>query len=379
MNTRSRIFLAVLAMTVVVLGCGDSDDTPLGAEFIGDDLLGSKPGVVFDDSINASGDTSYTYYSMIDQQSYLEVGKQQGYERTTLMTPNFSSAGDDTARTVTQATLRLNIQDRSDYVQQIRARFYQLGTKYAEGDSVAELDTTFVIPDPDTGEDDRTLSFGTLSYPLPIGLVQAWIRGDSVNNGIAIVYAEAVDKLMGMDSSEGTEDPSILVNFDDGTSTNYPVPDDGIFTRPTAGTDNLVISDGFLRRIYFQVDLSEVDDSAAVHDARVVFHIVPGTVFGAGQTVLLYVPNSSDPTDPGFLTGETVTTKTIDSASGVLELTMTNMLLKILSGEVADNGFVLRWTDENTEVRQAEFYTSSDGALRPKEFITYSTPADFEQ
>ncbi|MCK5619170.1 MAG: hypothetical protein KAJ17_07210, partial [Candidatus Krumholzibacteria bacterium] len=210
-------------------------------------------------------------------------------------------------------------------------------------------------------------------------LVEAWIKGDSIPNGIAIVYAGTGDNLMGFDSRESAEDPSINVNFVDGTKTDYKVTDDGFYTRPLASTSELVISDGFVRRIYFQVDLSQVDDSAAVHDARVVFNFVPNSVFGANQNVFLYVPNSSDPDDPGFLVGRGVVTRTLDPASGVLELPLTNVLLLILSGEVPDNGFVLRWEQENIEVRQAEFYTSAHDSLKPKVYLTYSTPADFEE
>ena len=380
--TRSRIFLAVLAAVVGFLACADSDDTPLGSEFIADGLLGSKPGVVFDDSIDVSGDTVYTYYPLIDRATYLETGIQKGYQRTTLLRADFSTAGADTDRTVVQAALRINVIEFVDYVNQLRARFLQLGTEYNEGDSVAVLDTTTVIPDPDTGAKERDLAFGTLSYELPSALVQGWITGDSVNNGIAIVYSETGDKLMGFDSREGARisHPRIQVGFDDGGDpTNYFVTDDGFYTRPLSSTSELVISDGFVRRIYFQVDLSQVDDSAAVHDARVVFNFVPNSVFGANQNVFLYVPNSSDPDDPGFLVGRGVVPRTLDPASGVLELPLTNVLLLILSGEVPDNGFVLRWNSENIEVRQAEFYTSAHVSLKPKVYITYSTPADFEE
>jgi hypothetical protein len=379
MINRSRIFLAALAAVAGLLACGDSDDTPLGSEFIADGLLGSKPGVVFDDSIDVSGDTVYTYFPLIDKRSYLETGIQNGYQRTTLVKADFSTAGDDTNKTVFRATLRINIINFAEYETQLQARFLELGTEYNEGDSVAVLDTTTVIPDPDTGAQERDLAFGTPSYELPNALVEAWIKGDSIHNGIAVVYSDAGDKLMGFDSRESAEDPSINVDFVDGTKTDYKVTDDGFYTRPLSSTSELVISDGFVRRIYFQVDLSQVDDSAAVHNARVVFNFVPNSVFGANQKVFLYVPNSSDPDDPGFLVGTGVISRTLDPASGVLELPLTNVLLLILSGEVPDNGFVLRWDSENIEVRQAEFYTSAHGSLKPKVYLTYSTPADFEE
>jgi hypothetical protein len=304
-----------------------------------------------------------------------------GYERFALLKINFSGAGSDTLRTVSRATLRFNIIDDVEYADVIRARFYQLGSSYDEGDSVATLDTTLVIPDPNSGAADRNLSFGTLVYDLPTDLVEAWIRGDADHMGIAIVFAEEFDKVMGLNSRETAASslrPSIQVNFTDAEFTNFPASDDGILVRPTAETSNLIISDGYLRRIHFRIDLSAVNDSAAVHEARVVFRFVPGTVFGKNQQVVLYAPKSGDPDAVLFRTGQLVTARTLDVDSGVLELPITNALLAVLSGTLADNGFVLRFVSENTEVRQAEFYPGSDPSNCPKVFITYSTPGEFD-
>jgi hypothetical protein len=381
LHTRSRFFLFVLAALTAVFACSDSDDTPLGSEFIDDGLLRSRPGVVFEDSIDVSGDTVVTLYTTIGKEPYLELGNRDGYDRTILVKADFSSPGDDVQKTVEKAELRLRISEDADYADQIDARFYLLGTPYDEDSLVVTLDTTEVIPD-ETGAANRTLTLGDRLHWLPPDLVQAWIRGDSVHNGIAVVGIDAAGtmvKIGSRQSSSSDQRPLIEVVFTDQTKSNYYMSEDGTFVRPTSQTDNLIVSDGYVRRTYFQVDLSQVDDSAAVHDARVVFHIVPGTVFGANQTVLLYVPNDSDPTDPDFLTGQGVNRKTIDASSGTLEITIKNTLLDILAGTVKDNGFVLRWNSENTEVRQAELYTSGDGPLRPKVYITYSTPTEFDQ
>ncbi|MCK5406746.1 MAG: hypothetical protein KAJ37_04805, partial [Candidatus Krumholzibacteria bacterium] len=122
MITRSRIFLAVLAAVVGLLACGDSDDTPLGSEFIADGLLGSKPGVVFDDSIDVNGDTVYIYYPLIDRATYLETGIQKRYQRTTLLRADFSTPGVDSNKTVFSATLRINIINFAEYETQLQAR-----------------------------------------------------------------------------------------------------------------------------------------------------------------------------------------------------------------------------------------------------------------
>jgi hypothetical protein len=377
-NTRFRVVLCIVVAVVSLLACGDSDDTPLGSEFVGD-ILGSTPGEVYEDSFSVSNDTSYAFYSMIDQQIFFEVGLDEDYMRTSLLTPDFSSAGGDTLRTVTQAILRLTKIENVKYADEITARFYGLGTLYAEGDSVETLDTAYVIPDT-SGAVDRELQLFPREYALPPDLVQGWIRGDIPNNGMAIVYTGVSDEFAGFWSRTGQDPPTIEVVFSDLEQSSYRISDDGIYVRPTTTTDNLVISDGFVRRLHFYIDLSQVDDSSAVHQAEVVFNIVPGTVFGASQTVVLYVPASPDPNDPGFLEEERrITTQTLDSASGVLVLPLTNILLLVLSGEVQENGFVLRFSSENTEVRQAEFYTSSHSTLPPEVFMIYSTPADFEE
>jgi len=378
-KNRFRFFWLVLAVVTLPLACGDSDDTPLGSEFIGD-ILGSTPGHAFEDSLDIpAGDTSYVFYSMIDQQGFLRVGIDRGYEQASIVRANFSSAGNDTLRTVDRATLRLTIMQGSGLVDDILAKFYELAQPYEEGDSLETLDTTFVITDPGNNDAEvRQLSFGTLAYELPAALVQSWIRGVTPNNGIAMVYAGVLEELGGIFSSEGLEPPSLQVFFTDLSNTLYPVTNDGIFTRPLTTTDNLVISDGFVRRVWLPLDLSAVDDSASINEANLVLKVVPGSVFGISQSVELYVPNSSDPSDSEFLRGQGVTRTTIADSTDLV-LPVTNVLLDILSGRLENNGFALRYLSENTEVRQAEFYTTANVALRPKIYVIYSTPAEFEE
>jgi hypothetical protein len=371
------IFAAATAVLVAGLSCGDSDDTPLGSEFI-DDLLGSRPGEVFEDTFAVgSGDTSYAFPWLIDEQSYLEVGRGDGYQRTILMRTDFSSAGNDALKTVERANLRLIKIEFEEYVDDITARFYQLGTEYNEGDSIVVLDTTFVIPDT-SGAIDRTLQLFPPNYTLPPDLVQSWIRGEVPPNGIAIVYPDTLDEVFGVYSRTTDDAPRLEVLYTDQTQTNFSIVADGIFVRPTTTTQNLVVSDGFVRRVFLPVDLSAVDDSAAVHDARLILTIVPETVFGTNQQVVLYAPESSDPSSKDFATGTLIDQETLEESTGTLELTITNVLLLFLSGELDNNGFALRFTGEKSEVRQAEFYPSSHPTLGPKIGITYSTPADFE-
>jgi len=74
-----------------------------------------------------------------------------------------------------------------------------------------------------------------------------------------------------------------------------------------------------------------------------------------------------------------VTEKTFAEDDETVEFVLTNAVFLTLQGQLKDNGFVIRFKDENTELRQVEFYTSdvADPALRPRVFITSSTPAVF--
>jgi hypothetical protein len=373
------ITATTLVFFAALSACTSDEDTPLGSEFIGD-ILGSTPGEVFQDTIMiASGDTVYSFGSLIENSAILDLGSLSGYERFIILKADFSSPGTDTSRIVEEANLRILVEDGTE-TRDIQALFYRLGTEYTEGDTVSTLDTLDVIADPVTGARVRTMALVTPTYPLPVDLVQGWIRGDSTHNGMAIAFTQLVDeKVIGFSSSESGNPPSIQVNFTDGTSTTYRINHDGNLVRSTQTTPNLIISDGFVRRVYFPIDLSQVNDSAAVHFAVAKFNIVPGTVFGSNQTVTLYVPDSKDPGDSAFLSGQLITQLTLDAGSGILEIPLTNILLLILAESVPDNGFVLHFLTENSEIKQAEFYSSANDSLRPRVIMTYSTPADFDE
>lgn len=383
LSRRLLTALAALAVVVAFSACTSDNDTPLGSEFIGD-ILGSRPGVVFRDTIPVlSGDTVVTFYSLISNSTALQLGRADGYDRWMVLRADFSKAGADTAGIVDEAKLKI-IFSSSDETRDIRAVFYRLGSQWSEGDTITTLDTLTAIVDPETGSRQRTMKLAERTYPLPVDLVQGWIKGDSTHNGIAVVFTDLIDgKVISFKSSEvssSDDRPKIQVVFrGTGTLKNYNVRHDGTFVRPVETTSNLVVSDGFVRRVYFPVDLSQVNDSAAVHSAVVRLNFVPETVVGGDQTVLLYVPNSTDPTSAKFRSGQPVSQVTMNSLSGVLEFPVTNVLLLILSGDVPDNGFVFRFNTENASVRQAEFFTSSSDSLRPRVLMTYSTPADFDK
>lgn len=380
---RISVTTAALVLIAVFTACTSDDDTPLGSEFIGD-LLGSEPGTAFQDTIPITyGDSVLPFYYLIENLGTMDLGRKNGYDRVMVLKADFSNPGLDTSKVVQSADFRIRIADTSEN-RIIKAVFYSLGTSYTEGDTISTLDTLAVIIPPGAASPVRTMQQFPRDYPLPPDLVQDWIRGDVLHNGIGIIFTElpsdtASIKFYSSETPTSSNRPTIRTFFAGGDTTVYKISDDGTLVRPNTTTPNLIISGGFARRIYFPVDLSQVNDSAAVHYAAVTFNFVPGTTFGADQSVLLYVPDSADPNDAGILNGQLVAEATLDSELGKLEMPLTNVLLSILADNVPDNGFILRFVSETKEVKQAAFYPSSNDSLRPRVVLTYSTPAEFDR
>jgi hypothetical protein len=219
------------------------------------------------------------------------------------------------------------------------------------------------------------------TYPLPPELVQGWIRGDTTRTAIAIVYTDTVDDRIAtfFSRENDTNKPQIRVNYVGGTQRTFNANADADFVRPTSPTSDLIISDGYVRRMYFRVHLDELAPESAVHTAHVLFHIVPGSIVGDNTTAVIYAPNSSDPTAQGFVSGQPVTTMPIFEDDETVEFRLTNAIFLTLQGTLPDNGFVMRMQFENTSVRQVEFYgNAAADTLRPRVFITSSTPATFD-
>lgn len=384
-NARLRVTaLLCVGIVLLALGCSADSETPLGSELV-DDILGSEPGVTSTDSVDVINETIHEYYTLIDAGGTLQMGRADDYERAMILRPGFSNAGADTLRTVTKAELRVLL----DSTDEVLSRFYHLATPFQEGDSIQTLDTLYTLVDPDanggSGGARRTMNQSSALYPLSIDTVQAWIRGEAPNNGIVVIYDDVVNDKVGVfKSRSNVGDPATLkVTFSDGSQTFYPIVSDGTFIRPTQATTNSIVSDGFVRRFHFEADLQVLGDSSAVHTVLLRFHIVPGTVLGVNVRVVLFVPDSADPNSEEFLDGTEVQDVFIDEDSGVLEFAGINMILAILGileGQVEDTGFTIRFVSENSELRQVEFFTNTaPDSLRPRLFITSSTPAEFDQ
>jgi hypothetical protein len=366
-------FLVALAV-VGIASCSSDPPSPLGSD---NDLTGSTPGVIFEDTLDAYPDTVLQYYSNIATDAVLELGRESGYERAMVIQVSFDGAIADVGKVVDRAVLRIT---PSTITGSIPARFYQLQEPYAEGDSLPTLDTLSVLVDPDTGSPNRTMQTLPREYPLDPALVRDWIRFDSLRTAIAIVYDDdATDELATFHSSEASADaPTLQINFVGGTFSSYKVTADCTFMRATATTPNLVVSDGDVRRSYFRIPLDSLTERSAIHSARVRLYMVPGSTLGDQSNLIVFIPTTDDVTSDDFLTGQLVTATSFDALDDYVEFGMTNAINLMLQGTLENNGVVVRFDAENSELRQVEFYGSNAAdSLRPRILVTSSTPADF--
>ncbi len=363
-------------LIAAALSCSSDPDTPLGS---GVDIIGSKPGTVFQDTIAVYADTVFQYGTPVASEKTLEFGRESGYTRAMIIDISFKGASADTARVVEKAELRLVADDITG---SFPARFYQLRKQYAEGDSIPSLDTLAVIVDPESGSVERTLQLFPPTYPLPPALVQTWIRDSAQRTAIAILYTDDVnDRVATFKSRQSDRDkPSLQITFVGGFQRTYFAGADATFIRPTGTTDNLIVSDGLVRRVYFRVRLDELGEQSAVHTARVRFHIVPETLLGSNTKAVVYAPASPDPARKDFRSGQLVTTSSMLADDRTVDFQLTNSIFLTLQGSLPDNGFVVLFERENTELRQVELFgTDAPDSLRPRVFITSSTPAEYRR
>jgi len=377
---RVAAFALLLALWAIA-SCSADSETPVGSDLTGD-ILGSVPGSTFVDTLYAYADTVIPVYTLIDDDPELSLGIAQAYQRSVILRANF---GDLPGTTVSLTSAKLRV--RMSVGSSIRGRILYLGTPYSEGDTVSTLDTTYVLPDPDTGEEVRTFTFAETEYPIDPDTVAAWIAG-SRNNGVAIVYTGSASDTVSFYSSEATTKSdrpwfNLVVQGGSSEGTNYNVVADATYMRPLTTTSDLITSDGFVRRIYWRIPLDQIDSTAAVNRATARFYLTDASILGEPQTMAYYVPESSDPASPGILKGTYFLSQSvpIDTINGWLDLPLTGPVLGMLAGTVADNGFVLRYGAEDRRLRQAAFYTSAavNDTLRPRVIITATTPAEFDR
>src|SRR5688572_30031809 len=375
------LFLGAGAAALAVFSCSSDPASTLGSE---GDLLGSEPGAVVQDTIGVFDDTTYVMNTPIATAQNLEVGLDSLYEHVIILQPGFADLAQqplDTTRTVLSAAIHLTTADITGGSYPVR--FYGLGNKYTEGDAVGQLDSLVdadAIPDPDEANSiERALETSTGVYPIPPALAQQWIRDADSREAVAIIYRGVDERVALIPSQETDDQPYLQVRFTDSVQRTYDIRDDATLFRPRTTTTNLIVSDGYPRRVFVRVEIDSIAKDAAVHTARIRFHIVPGTVVGKSPVLLLYIPDSTDPSKAEFKTGRRITEQAVTAGATFIDFPLTNALFLILQGTLKNNGFAIRCKDENTVQRQVEFYgTEAADSLRPRVYVTTSRPAVFD-
>lgn len=385
----SRLRLAAFAALfsglalVSVLSCSSDPESSLGSDLI-NGPLGSKPGVVFQDTIGIDADTVIYTRKPVATQTTLEFGRSDGFVRTMIIQIPFTTGKLYANRTIKDASLRIV---PSSIEGSFPARFYRLNRTYAQGDTISMLDTLAAIPDPDTGSPDRALQSFPATYTIPNSLAQGWMDSTIARTAIAVVYTDQVnDRVASFNSTEADSlIPQVLVHFTDGTFKRFYASDDATLYRPTAPpSGHLAVSDGYARQVYFRVRLDQLVSQSAIHTARVRFHIVPNSFHPAGTTTSaqldILAPKSSDPTSVNFGNGQLVTTATVIEGDSTVSFKLTNAIFLTLQGTLPDNGFVMYFDNKNTSLRTLGLYGSeAPDSLKPRVYVTSSTPATFKR
>lgn len=381
-RARAAVFATLLTAGawLALLSCSSDPANSLGSD---SDLLGSEPGAVYQDTIGVLADTVYAFDTPVAGDTDLEVGNDSLYTHTIVMQPGFTELKpDEVVRTVDKAELHFTTTNVSG---NFPVRFYGMGAghTYTEGKAFTGLDTLTdanAILDPIDNTIDRNLEQATGLYPIPAALAQDWIRDSTKREAIAVVYHDNVNyRVTTIPAKEaGTGHPYLQVTYVGGIQRSYDITHDATAYHPNFTTSNLIVSDGYARRVYFRAQLDALAKDSAVHTATIRLHIVPGSIKGTTTSLILYIPDDTNPADADFKTGQRITEQAVDDTDTVLEFPMTNAIFLILQDKLKDNGFAIRFANENLELRQIELYgTDAPDSLRPQVFVTSSTPADF--
>ena len=120
----------------------------------------------------------------------METGYDSFFDRTMIIDVGFTLLSDhpgDTLRTVQTASIHLAT---GELTQSFPVRFYGLGRRYAEGDTLSDLSfltSADAIVDTLSGSIERNLEASSQVYPIPASLAQRWIRHPKSREAIAIV------------------------------------------------------------------------------------------------------------------------------------------------------------------------------------------------
>jgi len=374
--------IVLLCISVLALGngCSSDPDTPMGSEFLDDGRIKSRPGEVFQDTVQVtSGDTSFLVRAVMFSASTVELGRKDRVESWPVFRADFSTAGADTLREVKSASLTLSQSGETDT---LGAVFIALGEPLVKSDTLKTITLADTIPDSTLTNVRRRMRYFPRAYSLPPELVQKWIRDNDTHNGIAVVLDDTTTTarldFASMENGSSALDPVVKVLFKTGEQSTYRMKVDGTFVQDLFTTSNLLLSDGVARRVYVPIDLTVFDPRTMVHEAKLVLHVASDSLLAEDLSVTLYEPDAIDISDPGILTGTTAVSGVLDPDMDVVRFSIRSTLARLISEGDEKAALVLRFSSEGTAIRRAEFFTSGAAdSLKPSLTFTYSTAPTF--
>ncbi len=373
MMLRSCVF--VLLATLAFAGCSSDPDSPLGTDFADGGLIGSDPGNVFQDTVTVtSGDFNFVTSAVLSAADKITVGRLGDTETAMLLRFNFSTAGADAGKQITDAFLSLSPDSTTDN-DSFNVRFFSMLDELS--DTLTSLNlTAAAIPDPgNSGAVDRTMSIANSSYRLEPDSVETWIDNLG-HNGVAIVLMDVTTakELSWKSKERGTNKPFLRVVFSDATETRYPIKDDATFVTLLNLSSNLRISDGVRGRFFLPIDLGRFDTRSIVHDAILTLSFVPGSFTIGDQSVLIYAPTDTSLAVSRRLAGA----GTVRTTSTVIRFRVREVIEEFIAKPSTNHGLVVRFTLENSSIRQAEFFNSAAApGLKPFLSLTLSDAPTF--
>ncbi|MEE9270427.1 MAG: hypothetical protein V3V49_09210 [Candidatus Krumholzibacteria bacterium] len=375
-----RVLLATLAVT----GCSSDPDSPLGTDFADGGLIGSDPGTVFQDTVTITfGDSNFVTSAVLSAANKITVGRLGDTETAMLLRFNFSNAtAEDKAKQVTDAFLSLSPDDMSDndsFNVQFISMLDSLSNTLSDTLTSLNLAAT-AIPDPgNSGAVDRTMSVGSTFYRLEPDSVETWIFNEG-HNGIAIVLMDATTakELSWKSKEQGAGKPFLRVVFNDATETRYQIGNDGTFVTLLNPSSNLRISDGVRGRFFLPIDLSGFDTRSIVHDAILTLSVLPGSFTVGDQSVLIYAPTETSLAASRRLAGAGSVVTIDGTPKTVVRFRVREVIEEFIASPSTNHGLVVRFTLENSQIRQAEFFNSTAApGLKPFLSLTLSDAPTF--